>query len=645
MFLNRGNMSLKKITLFLFLCLMGHVLSAQSAYWVFFTDKNNTTFDPYTYFDAYAIERRIQNNISLYDTTDFPLNEAYVNETASLSEEVIGETRWFNALAVFATDKNISQIQALPFVKEIIPIETDMTVCSYQMLTLADNPPPEEEEEEEEEIDDESDYITSSSQVKRMDGDLFIQNNIDGKGIRIAVFDAGFPDVNTHPAFEHIRNENRIIKTWNFCNKKEDVYGNNSHGRMVLSCIAGMYDGKKTGLATGAEFLLARTEFGLEIKKEEVWWMMAVEWADKHGAHIINSSLGYGGERYHPKHLDGKTILVTRAANMAASKGILVVNAAGNEGTDKLWKQTIIAPADADSILSIGGISPSSDFHIYFSSIGPTADGRLKPNVVAWGEVTVAGNKDQWQCNVTGTSFASPLVAGFAACAWQLNRDLNNMELKAEIERSGDLYPYYDYHHGYGVPQASYFLEDTSAVMQDASILIIEEEEQEIIISVDKSKEQGAYWDRKYPNLQYLYYHIENEEGRLVKYMTLDLPNNYFSDDSDWENFFTDMLSEDESQIEKKDEGETIEEVVSIEEDIVEEETIPTAEELETDVRKEVEKTDGTESTKEEIVVEEEIPSDEDNKRVVARIGKSELKSGYTLRVRYNGIVKEYSNK
>ena len=602
---------------------MGHVLSAQSAYWVFFTDKNNTTFDPYTYFDAYAIERRIQNNISLYDTSDFPLNENYVNKTASLSEEVIGETRWFNALAVFATDKNISQIQALPFVKEILPIETSMTLCSYQTLMLADNPPPEEEDEEE--VEDESDYITSSSQVKRMDGDLFIRNNIDGKGIRIAVFDAGFPDVNTHPAFEHIRNENRIIKTWNFCNKKENVYGNNSHGRMVLSCIAGMYDGEKMGLATGAEFLLARTELGLEIKKEEVWWMMAMEWADKNGAHIINSSLGYGGERYHPKHLDGKTILVTRAANMAAAKGILVVNAAGNEGTDKLWKQTIIAPADADSILSIGGISPSSDFHIYFSSIGPTADGRLKPNLVAWGEVTVAGNKDQWQYNVTGTSFASPLVAGFAACAWQLNRNLNNMELKAEIERSGDLYPYYDYHHGYGVPQASYFLEDTSAVMQDTSTLIIEEDEQDIIVSIDKSKEQGGYWDRKYPNLQYIYYHIENEEGRLVKYMTLEESNFYF--DFLWEEYeeaYPSYYWDDEI---------SVEEVV----------TAPSGKEPQTDISTEQENVHEIVPTEEEMIIEQEVLFDEDKKRVVARIGKSELKPGYTLRVRYNGIVKEYS--
>lgn len=586
-------MTLKKIVLFVCLFFIVQALSAQSAYWVFFTDKNNTQFNPYTYFDSYAIERRIQNNISLYDSTDFPLNENYVKQISSLSEDVIGETRWFNALAVFASEENIFKIQAFPFVKGITLIETNLTLCSFQTLVADDEPPVEKDTDE---------VLASSPQVKRMGGDIFIKNNIDGKGIRIAVFDGGFPEVNFHPAFEHIRKENRIIKTWNFCNKKENVYGYNSHGRMVLSCIAGIKDNQKLGLATGAEFLLARTEIGLEIKKEEIWWLMAVEWADKNGAHIINSSLGYTGDRYYPEQMDGKYTLATQAANMAASKGILVVNAAGNEGEDKIWERTIIAPADADSILTIGGISPQTDYRINFSSVGPTADGRLKPNVVAYGQATVAG-KTGWNNNAFGTSFASPLVAGFAACAWQSNRKLNNMELKTEIERSGDLYPYFDYDHGYGVPQASYFLKDTSSIVQSDNILFIEEDEQKINIIVDKSLEKGTYWDRKYENLHYVYYHIENEKGKLVNYLVVKLPQEYFGDDINGEN-----------------------NVIEIVEPVLQHEV--------------------TKDTLEVIITEyteKKAREEKNHKHIVARINKSDFKSGYTLRVRYNGIVKEYS--
>ena len=586
-------MTFKKIAICVCLFFIAQALSAQSAYWVFFTDKNNAQFNPYTYFDSSAIERRIKNNISLYDSTDFPLNEDYVRYTASLSEEVIGETRWFNALAVFASEESISKIQTFPFVKEVIAIQTNLTLCSYQTL-LADDEPPIEEDTNETPI--------CSPQVKRMGGDIFVKNNIDGKGIRIAVFDGGFPQVNSHPAFEHIRKENRIIKTWNFCNKKENVYGYNSHGRMVLSCIAGIKDNQKLGLATGAEFLLARTEIGLEIKKEEVWWLMAMEWADKNGADIINSSLGYTGERYYPYQMDGKYTLVARAANMAASKGILVVNAAGNEGEDRIWERTIITPADADSILTIGGISPQTDYRINFSSVGPTADGRLKPNVVAYGQATVAG-KTEWNHNAFGTSFASPLVAGFAACAWQTNRKLNNMELKAEIERCGDLYPYFDYDHGYGVPQASFFIEDTSIIIQPDNILLMVEDEQEINIIVDRSLEKGGYWDREYKNLQFVYYHIADEKGKLIQYYVTKLPQEYFWDDVNGENHIK----------------EVIETVLQL---------------------------DTTKNTLEEIITEHsenKTQEEENHKHIVARINKSDLKPGYTLRVRYNGIVKEYS--
>ncbi|MBR4584016.1 MAG: S8 family serine peptidase [Bacteroidales bacterium] len=422
-------------------------------YWVFFRDKANTSFNPYEYFDAKAIERREKLGLSLYDITDYPLNGGYVDAVSALSEEVVGESRWFNAVGIMAESENIEKIKALPFVSRVVEIAGEMVVASYAGMV---------DEENDETYDIEMLKPELLPQLLRMQGEKFAENNIDGKGVRIAVFDGGFPKVDKHEIFSHLRDNNQIIKTWNFPNKKEYVYSWSSHGTMTLSCIAGVYQTsskvQKLGLATGAEFLLARTEVNPEPFKEEIWWTQAMEWADQNGADIISSSLGYGKERYYTKDMDG-TSHVAKAANMAARKGMLVFNSMGNEADDASW-YVLITPADADSVISVGGIDDSLNKyrHIAFSSYGPTADGRRKPNVVAFGHAYVANPKGGMTM-AYGTSFSCPLAAGFGACAWQTKRELTAMQLKDEIEKSGDIYPYFDYALGYGVPQASYFVE------------------------------------------------------------------------------------------------------------------------------------------------------------------------------------------
>lgn len=479
-------------------------LQSQNSYWVFFTDKANTSFNPYQYFDNKAIERRLQHGISLYDSTDFPLTVSYVNDVATLSEEVIGETRWFNAIAVSATNKNIDKIAQFDFVSEIIPIETKGVLTSYS----------EDDINIRAYLDANTEQLTGvHPQLKRMGGEHFFQADIDGKGIRIAVFDVGFPDVDTHRAFKHLRDNNLIVKTWNFPLKKENVYGWNSHGTMTLSCITGIDKDIKIGLATASEFLLARTEIGIEPSKEEVWWMQAMEWADKNGANIISSSLGYGDARYNPSDMNGQKSLVSRAANMAAAKGILVCNSMGNEGDKSTWK-TIITPADADSVLAVGGINPKDDSHTNFSSYGPTADGRLKPNVCAYAtDCKVAQPGKDGFGFASGTSFSCPLVAGFAACAWQKHPELTAMELKAAIEKSADFYPYYDYAYGYGVPQAAYFLFPKIAVI--LKTFDIDEDDTYIIVKPFEMNKGDK-----------IFYHIEQENGNLLTYENLQFTYN-----------------------------------------------------------------------------------------------------------------------
>ena len=481
---------MKKVTIITILfCALASQLIAQNSYWVFFTDKQNTSFDPYQYFDTKAIERYALNGADLYDITNYPVNGEYASAVENASEELIGTSRWLNAAGVMATEEQIAVIRQFPFVAGIQLIASDMEIVS----------------EPESEITAKK-VKNYGAQIDIHKGEMFKQHNITGKGVRIAVFDAGFPDVNTHPAFKHMHDNNQIIKTWNFAKKKENVYLANSHGRMVLSCIGGkINDTTWLGMAPDAQFLLARTEINTEPLKEEVWWVQALEWADQNGADIVNSSLGYGKQRYQVKQMNG-TSMVARAANTAVRKGILVCNAMGNEGNDKEWKM-LITPADADSILSVGGVY-SIDNLTEFSSFGPTADGRMKPNVVAMAHCWVAGEKGNFT-QAYGTSFSSPMTAGFAACVKQLHPEYTAWQLKTEIEKSGNHYPYFDYAYGYGVPQAGYFFGEKSEVKNNISF---SEDEDAVYVT---SKEPAT-----------VFYKITNGDGTIDFYNQKNINEN-----------------------------------------------------------------------------------------------------------------------
>ncbi|MCF8332321.1 MAG: S8 family serine peptidase [Bacteroidales bacterium] len=492
---------MKRIIILLILsALFFNVSKAQGKYWVFFTDKKGVTFDPNDYFDKKAIDRRLKHNISLYDISDYPVKQQYLNEVGELADSLSHHSRWFNAVATYAGDDQIRKIKDLPYVRKVVPFpKIKMQLAGYV-----------------------SDYDTTlnfknshilHTQTRSMGMEKFREHDIDGTGVRVAVFDGGFPGVDEIPVFQHIRDDNRILKTYDFAKNTENVYHGMSHGTMVLSNIAGKTGDIQLGLATDAEFLLARTEINTEPFSEEENWLAAMEWADKNGAQIINSSLGYVYHRYFPEEMDGKHSLVARAANMAAAKGMLVVNAAGNKGSDKEWI-VIGTPADVDSVLTVAGVRPTTGYHIAFSSFGPTADLRRKPNVSAFGQVIVAGKKNLKQS--FGTSFASPLVAGFAACALETNPELKAMELFREIEKSGELYPYFDYAHGYGVPQADYFF---GAKDNTGKTFEFIESDDQVTVEVNKD----IFKDQKYDKRFILYYNLQKPNGVLDKYYVLSV--------------------------------------------------------------------------------------------------------------------------
>ena len=492
--------------------------NAQQHWMVYFKDKQHKDFNPCSYFDSKAIERRIHTGIPVDDPSDWPVNENYVNGTSLLVNEVIMTSRWLNAVAIDADELQVNNLRQLPYVLNVEWVEpSPMQTTGYGDYDTAVNA---------------NEAKILAGQLRTLGVDAWHKAGIDGKGVRIAILDVGFDHADKVPAFDQIRNEKRLIATRDFTKRgnNENVYYGNGHGTEVWSCIAGKTGDIRIGLATGAEFLLAKTEKSSEKYSEELYWLAAAEWADKNGADIINSSLGYTGKRYFNWQMDGKTSFVTRAANIAAHKGMLVVNAAGNEGSDA-WHY-VGAPADADSVLSIGGIDSETGYHTSFSSYGPTSDKRMKPNVSAYGHVIAAAPAGL--TSTQGTSFASPLVAGFAACAWQTNRTLTNMQLFKEIEKSGSLYPYFDYAHGFGIPQAAHFLYKNQAEVKPT--LRIVERGDSINIVVNRMfgdvashgetvalKTKAGNENNHSEDKEYLYYNIMNKSGVLDSYYVLDV--------------------------------------------------------------------------------------------------------------------------
>jgi hypothetical protein len=290
-------------------------------------------------------------------------------------------------------------------------------------------------------------------------GQVLHQLGFMGQGMQIAVLDAGFQGADVHDIFDSLFVNNQILGTRDFVNPgNSDVYQFNTHGTYVLSCMGGNLPGQMVGTAPKASYWLLRTEEGAsENIIEEYNWSSGAEYADSAGADVINSSLGYTVfddtlANHTFADLDGDKTPITRAADFAASRGMLVVNSAGNSGTGS-WLR-IGAPADADSILTIGAVD-STRAYVDFSSKGPSADGRVKPNVCARGRNAWVANLAGGIMPGSGTSFSSPIMAGAVTCFWQAHQASNNMHIIDAVQRSSSQYNSPDSLMGYGIPDFS----------------------------------------------------------------------------------------------------------------------------------------------------------------------------------------------
>ncbi len=364
-----------------------------------------------------------------------PVPVRYIDEVKLHCDSVWMISNWLN-YALIESEKDISTLQQLPFVDHVEKIHSTQSVS----LQLNEYSWLEKDSLDPVELDEHRQW-----QLDTLGYSFFRGKNIRGKGIVVAIIDAGFTKADESNAFKEIFATNRVLKTWDFLDNDTNVYHGSTHGTSVWGCIAGTLDGKSTGLATEASFILLRSEDQqTETMADEDRWIQAIEKAYEWGADIDNSSVGFTDVLHSRDQVNGQS-LISQAAEIATQKGMLVVVAGGNELVT-IWR-TLAIPADAEGVIAVGAIDRHG-YQTYFSSVGPTADGRAKPDVVAPGTCAIVKGNDLVLGN--GTSFAAPLVTGYLACMMELKGKKNF--IKDSLKYYGGLYPYFDYVFGYGVP-------------------------------------------------------------------------------------------------------------------------------------------------------------------------------------------------
>lgn len=457
----------KILTLFLTIWLSINV-SAQSEptyYQIKFVDKSNSTYSlsrPYEFLSNRSVERRLIQQIALSES-DLPINPEYLSVLMSNGAEILYSSKWLNLVIVKIASKNdLNKIADNQFIKEVKPADNFFNrKTSHKKKDHFEVEVLKTHKSKASQLENKSgltyNYGASLNQVQMIGIDQLHNLGFNGHGVKIAVIDGGFNSVNTLTVFDSLRLNGQIIGTKDFVEPGNDVYGSlmSTHGMMVLSTMGGYLPGQLIGTAPKASYLLLRSEdVNAEYLMEEYYWVNAAEYADSVGVDIINSSLGYtefdngtGDHTY--ADMDGNTTIVTIGADMAASKGILVVNSAGNSG-DYPWHY-IGAPADGDSVFSIGAVDQAG-VYASFSSVGPTSDGRIKPDVTAQGVNTIVATFPSGIAAGSGTSFSSPVIAGAAACLLQANPTFNNFELMTAIRNSGSQSSNPDNFKGWGIP-------------------------------------------------------------------------------------------------------------------------------------------------------------------------------------------------
>ena len=423
---------LEKISPKLQLKMQSYTQSDNFLIWIFFTDKGNDHdnyyLNPQSVVSQKSLERRakVLSESNLINFSDIPLNQNYINVLIQNGFELKQKSKWFNAVSGYADQNLINQIAQHSFVKSIDVVGTYGTRANdiefQPNVNTNDNP-------SQPVGINTLNYGNSFTQLNQINIPAVHDSGYNGAGITICVMDAGFANL-SHEVFQSMN----ISAMYDFV-EGSPVMGGHFHGTATLSIIGGFKEGQLIGPAYGATFLLARTENdpGSETPQEEDNWIAAMEWADSIGVDVTSTSLGYltfdpPYPSYTWEDMDGNTARITIAADYAVSLGITVVNSAGNNGYNPSHN-TLNAPADGDSVITVGAVY-SDGIATGFSSCGPTADGRIKPDLMAMGSnvyhATTSGNGYSFG---DGTSYSCPLLAGACALILDAHPSLTPMEV------------------------------------------------------------------------------------------------------------------------------------------------------------------------------------------------------------------------
>lgn len=440
-----------------FLFVLSGLVSAQTGtgyfFYVQFSDKHQSPYSithPEVYLSARSVERRAHLGIAI-DSTDLPVNPSYLQIITAQNIRIYNTCKWLNGATVLLSDSTqMGAVRGLPFVKFVQYTGKRTTISSsvraktkFEAETYS--------------------YGSASTQINQVNGQFLHQKGYTGKDIYVGVLDAGFYNANNNAAFDSLRLQGRLLGVKNIAEPGTDVYAQDQHGANVLSIMTGNLPGQYLGAAPHASFLLVRTEYTAnEYLSETDFWCSGIEYADSVGVDVVNSSLGYttfddSRMNFTYSNMDGKTCRASVAASMAARKGIIVCNSAGNDG-EKSWHY-LGAPADADSILAVGAATYTGAVST-FSSFGPSSDGRVKPDICAMGTGTAVITYSGTPSFGSGTSYSSPVIAGLTACLLQAFRQENlpsdPVSVCKAIVRSGGLFAVPTAQMGYGIANYEY---------------------------------------------------------------------------------------------------------------------------------------------------------------------------------------------
>ncbi|MFT4832172.1 MAG: serine protease AprX [Psychroserpens sp.] len=466
-----------KYIVFLFFMFTILGVGAQEHAWVYFKDKEavaSALANPESILSTRALARKTRFEIPV-DDRDVPVNENYIAQVKSQTGIFVkAKSKWFNCVHVIGSINDIIALSSLDFVDRISYADRSLNAkknISKLKKSRGDN-------HIHKFLSQKANFVygQSQAQIALLKVEALHRSNYTGEGLWIAVMDGGFPNVDQLPAFSRMRGNNDLLGGYDFVDRTINIYRSDgdSHGTRVLSDMGGYVENEFVGSAPDASYMLFRTEeAATETPVEESYWVEAAERADSLGVDLINTSLGYStfdnpNYNYTPADMDGNTTFISKGANIAIEKGILVVNSAGNSGSTS-WG-VVTAPADAN-VYTVGAVDMNGSY-VSFSSRGPNAQGTIKPDGMAIGRNAAVVDENNAIVRNNGTSFSSPIMAGAITSFWSALPDKTNLEIMQLVRESSSLYQNPNSQMGYGIPDFDFAMTLNGVDRQDGGEVI-----------------------------------------------------------------------------------------------------------------------------------------------------------------------------